>query len=95
MLAIQRVGASANIGAGTITCNYDGTNKHRTSIGVGAFVGSNSTLVAPVDIGSGAYIAAGSTITHDVSADALAFGRTRQSEREGYAKSLRDKSKKD
>ena len=91
----SEVGASANIGAGTITCNYDGTNKHRTSIGVGAFVGSNSTLVAPVDIGNGAYIAAGSTITKDVSADALAFGRARQSEREDYAKSLREKSKKD
>ena len=72
----SEVGASANIGAGTITCNYDGTKKHRTSIGVGAFItGSNSTLVAPVDIGNGAYIAAGSTITKDVSADALAFGR--------------------
>ena len=89
------IGREANIGAGTITCNYDGTNKHRTSIGVGAFVGSNSTLVAPVDIGSGAYIAAGSTITKDVSADALAFGRARQSEREDYAKNLREKSKKD
>ena len=72
-----------------------GANKHRTSIGVGAFVGSNSTLVAPVDIGNGAYIAAGSTITKDVSADALAFGRARQSEREDYAKGLREKSKKD
>ena len=91
----SEVGASANIGAGTITCNYDGTNKHRTSIGVGAFVGSNSTLVAPVDIGNGAYVAAGSTITKDVSADALAFGRARQSEREDHAKVLREKSKKD
>lgn len=91
----SKVGAGANIGAGTITCNYDGSKKHRTTVGDGAFVGSNSTLVAPVKIGKGAYVAAGSTITKDVSADALAFGRARQSEREGYAKELKAKLKKD
>ena len=89
------IGVSANIGAGTITCNYDGAKKHKTIVGDGAFVGSNSTLVAPVKIGQGAYVAAGSTITQDVSSDALAFGRSRQSERSGYAKDLKSKLKKD
>ena len=69
------VGAGANIGAGTITCNYDGIAKHRTEIGKGAFIGSNSSLVAPVKIGEGAYIGSGSVITADVPADALALGR--------------------
>lgn len=91
----SEVGMSANLGAGTITCNYDGAKKHRTKVGDGAFVGSNSTLVAPVEIGNGAYVAAGSTITRDVSSDALAFGRAQQTEREGYAKGLRAKLKKD
>ncbi len=68
------VGAGANIGAGTITCNYDGFGKHRTEIGAGAFVGTNSSLVAPVKIGSGAYIGSGSVITKDVPADALGGG---------------------
>jgi bifunctional UDP-N-acetylglucosamine pyrophosphorylase/glucosamine-1-phosphate N-acetyltransferase len=84
-----RVGEGANIGAGTITCNYDGVEKHRTDIGKGAFTGSNSTLVAPVTIGDGAYLAAGSVITDDVPADALAVGRGRQVVKQGYAARLR------
>jgi bifunctional UDP-N-acetylglucosamine pyrophosphorylase/glucosamine-1-phosphate N-acetyltransferase len=85
-----RVGAGANIGAGTITCNYDGAAKHRTDIGKGAFIGSNSALVAPVKIGDGAYVGSGSVITADVPADALAVGRARQTIKEGWAKRLRD-----
>ena len=81
-----RVGAKANVGAGTITCNYDGEKKHRTDIGAGAFIGSNSALVAPVTIGDGAYVASGSVITQDVAKDALAFGRARQVEKAGWAK---------
>ncbi|MDP9085873.1 MAG: bifunctional UDP-N-acetylglucosamine diphosphorylase/glucosamine-1-phosphate N-acetyltransferase GlmU, partial [Pseudomonadota bacterium] len=84
-----RVGAGANIGAGTITCNYDGYSKFHTDIGAGAFVGSNSSLVAPLKIGAGAYVASGSVITEDVPPDALAFGRSRQSTREGRAATLR------
>ena len=84
-----RVGAGANIGAGTITCNYDGAAKHRTDIGKGAFIGSNSSLVAPVKIGDGAYVGSGSVITKDVPADALALGRGRQTIKEGWAKRLR------
>ena len=84
------VGAGANIGAGTITCNYDGTNKHRTEIGAGAFIGSNSALVAPVKVGKGAYVGSGSVITRDVPADALAVGRGRQTVKEGWAQRLRD-----
>src|SRR5580704_10392723 len=83
------VGANANIGAGTITCNYDGSDKHRTSIGKDAFIGSNSALVAPVEIGEGAYIGTGSVITDDVPADALALGRSRQVVKEGRAARLR------
>jgi bifunctional UDP-N-acetylglucosamine pyrophosphorylase / glucosamine-1-phosphate N-acetyltransferase len=75
-----RVGAEANIGAGTITCNYDGFNKHFTDIGVGAFIGSNTALVAPVKIGDGAIVGAGSTITKDVAEDALAVTRVEQRE---------------
>jgi bifunctional UDP-N-acetylglucosamine pyrophosphorylase/glucosamine-1-phosphate N-acetyltransferase len=85
-----RVGAGANIGAGTITCNYDGFNKHRTDIGAGAFIGSNSALVAPVTIGDGAFIGSGSVITEDVAADALAIGRGRQVTKEGWAKAFRN-----
>ena len=79
------VGDGANIGAGTITCNYDGYDKTRTEIGAGVFVGSNSTLVAPVTIGEGAYVAAGSVVTEDVAPDALALGRSRQAEKPGWA----------
>lgn len=79
------VSGGVNIGAGTITCNYDGELKHATKIGEGAFVGSNSTLVAPVEIGAGAYIAAGSVITADVPADSLALGRARQVAKDGWA----------
>jgi bifunctional UDP-N-acetylglucosamine pyrophosphorylase / glucosamine-1-phosphate N-acetyltransferase len=89
-----RVGANANIGAGTITCNYDGFAKHRTDIGAGAFVGSNSALVAPVTIGDGAYIGSGSVITKPVEADALAVTRGRQEARAGWAKAFRARRKK-
>ncbi len=83
------VGAGANIGAGTITCNYDGYAKHHTAIGENAFIGSNSALVAPVAIGAGAYVGSGSVITADVPADALALGRGRQVVKEGWASRLR------
>ncbi|MEA2862106.1 MAG: bifunctional UDP-N-acetylglucosamine pyrophosphorylase / glucosamine-phosphate N-acetyltransferase [Bradyrhizobium sp.] len=84
------IGAGANIGAGTITCNYDGFGKHRTEIGEGAFVGTNSSLVAPVKIGNGAYIGSGSVITRDVPDDALALERSQQTIREGGAKRIRE-----
>ncbi len=84
------VGAGANVGAGTITCNYDGVRKHRTEIGRNAFIGSNSALVAPVKIGEGAYVGSGSVITDDVPADALAVGRGRQAVKEGWARRLRE-----
>jgi bifunctional UDP-N-acetylglucosamine pyrophosphorylase/glucosamine-1-phosphate N-acetyltransferase len=83
------VGADANIGAGTITCNYDGQTKHQTLIGDGAFVGSNSTLVAPLTIGDGAYTAAGSVLTKNVQPDALAIGRARQEEKPDWARKRR------
>ena len=86
------VGAHTNIGAGTITCNYDGVNKHETRIGANAFIGSNSSLVAPVQIGDGAYIASGSVITDDVPGDALAFGRARQEIKPDRAKLLRERA---
>lgn len=86
------VGAETNIGAGTITCNYDGVNKHETRIGAGAFIGSNSSLVAPVSIGDGALIASGSVITGDVPADALAFGRARQEMKPGRAAVIRERN---
>lgn len=85
------VGAGANIGAGTIFCNYDGFFKYDTHVGEGAFVGSNSSLVAPVTIGAGAYTGSGSVITEDVSPDALALGRGRQAEKEGWAAKFRKK----
>lgn len=84
-----QVGERANIGAGTIFCNYDGASKHRTEIGKGAFIGSNSSLVAPVTIGDGAYIGSGSVITDDVPPDSLALGRVRQVVKEGWASRLR------
>jgi bifunctional UDP-N-acetylglucosamine pyrophosphorylase/glucosamine-1-phosphate N-acetyltransferase len=83
------IGPRSNIGAGTITCNYDGFTKHQTRIGQGAFIGSNSTLVAPIEIGDGAYTGAGSVITDPVPADALALGRARQVNREEWAKKRR------
>jgi bifunctional UDP-N-acetylglucosamine pyrophosphorylase/glucosamine-1-phosphate N-acetyltransferase len=83
------IGAGVNIGAGTITCNYDGVAKHPTRIEPGAFVGSDSILVAPVTIGAGAYVAAGSTITEDVPGDALALGRARQVNKPGWAEQRR------
>jgi bifunctional UDP-N-acetylglucosamine pyrophosphorylase/glucosamine-1-phosphate N-acetyltransferase len=84
------VGANSNIGAGTITCNYDGFSKHKTTIGKGAFVGTNSSLVAPVKIGAGAYIGSGSVITRDVPDDAMAVERSPQSIREGGATRYRE-----
>jgi bifunctional UDP-N-acetylglucosamine pyrophosphorylase / glucosamine-1-phosphate N-acetyltransferase len=84
-----RVGEGANIGAGTIFCNYDGIAKHRTDIGKGAFIGSNSALVAPVSIGDGAYVATGSVITENVPPDALAIARSRQTVKENRATRLR------
>lgn len=83
------VGAGANIGAGTITCNYDGFFKYRTQIGAGAFIGSNSALVAPVKVGEGAIVGAGSVLTADVPADALALVRAPQTEKPGWAKRFR------
>jgi bifunctional UDP-N-acetylglucosamine pyrophosphorylase/glucosamine-1-phosphate N-acetyltransferase len=84
-----RVGEGANIGAGTIFCNYDGFDKHFTDVGKGAFVGSNSALVAPVKIGDGAYIGSGSVITKDVEADALALERAPQEQRPGWVAKFR------
>jgi bifunctional UDP-N-acetylglucosamine pyrophosphorylase/glucosamine-1-phosphate N-acetyltransferase len=85
-----QIGAGANIGAGTITCNYDGFDKHKTTIGAGAFVGSNSSLVAPVKIGAGAFIGSGSVITQDIPDDALALERSQQTVREGWATHFRE-----
>jgi bifunctional UDP-N-acetylglucosamine pyrophosphorylase / glucosamine-1-phosphate N-acetyltransferase len=84
-LGDAEIGAGANIGAGAIICNYDGIAKHRTEVGAGAFIGSNSALVAPVRIGEGAYVGSGSVITRDVPPDALAIGRGRQEVKEGWA----------
>jgi bifunctional UDP-N-acetylglucosamine pyrophosphorylase / glucosamine-1-phosphate N-acetyltransferase len=86
------VGAGSNIGAGTITCNYDGVNKFETRIGENAFIGSNSSLVAPVTIGDGAYVASGSVITENVPADALALGRARQEVKPERAKLIRERA---
>jgi len=88
-LGDAEIGAGVNIGAGTITCNYDGVHKHKTVIGDGVFVGSDSTLVAPVRVGKGAYIGAASCITDDVPEDALAVGRARQVVKEGWAREKR------
>jgi bifunctional UDP-N-acetylglucosamine pyrophosphorylase/glucosamine-1-phosphate N-acetyltransferase len=83
------VGTKVNIGAGTITCNYDGANKHRTTIGDGAFIGSNSSLVAPVTVGAGATIGAGSVITRDAPAGELTIGRARQATLEGWQRPVK------
>ncbi len=88
------IGARTNVGAGVITCNYDGFGKYRTEIGEGAFIGTNSSLVAPVTIGAGAYIGSGSVITDDVAADALAIGRGRQVQKAGWAAEFRASKKK-
>ncbi|MDP9055570.1 MAG: bifunctional UDP-N-acetylglucosamine diphosphorylase/glucosamine-1-phosphate N-acetyltransferase GlmU [Acidobacteriota bacterium] len=85
-LGDSMIGGKVNVGAGSITCNYDGHRKHRTAIGDGAFIGSNSTLIAPVEIGEGAYIAAGSVINQKVPARALGVGRSRQVNKEGWTK---------
>ena len=87
------IGAGANIGAGTITCNYDGFDKHETVIGAGAFIGSNTALVAPVTVGDGAFIGAGSTIARDVAPDALAVVRAEQVEKPGWAEKFRTRKK--
>ncbi|MDQ8728884.1 bifunctional UDP-N-acetylglucosamine diphosphorylase/glucosamine-1-phosphate N-acetyltransferase GlmU [Bradyrhizobium sp. LHD-71] len=84
------IGANANIGAGTITCNYDGFDKYRTEIGEGAFIGSNSALVAPVTIGAGGYVGSGSVVTTDVPADALRIERADQTTKDGWAKRFRE-----
>ena len=88
-----RVGEKANIGAGTITCNYDGFNKFKTDIGAGAFIGSNSSLVAPVEIGDGVITGAGSVITRSVVADSLVVTRAKPVVKEGWAASFREKKK--
>jgi bifunctional UDP-N-acetylglucosamine pyrophosphorylase/glucosamine-1-phosphate N-acetyltransferase len=93
-LGDAEVGEGVNIGAGVITCNYDGVNKHRTKIGKRAFVGSDSTLVAPVSVGEGAYIGAGSCITRDVPAGSLAVGRSSQVIKEGWAEARRVRREK-
>jgi len=87
------VGEGANIGAGTIFCNYDGFKKHKTEIGPGAFIGSDSQIVAPVRIGAGAYVATGTTVTRDVPENALAIGRAKQENKEGYATRLKSRLK--
>jgi bifunctional UDP-N-acetylglucosamine pyrophosphorylase/glucosamine-1-phosphate N-acetyltransferase len=89
------IGDGVNIGAGTIFCNYDGVRKHTTTIEAGAFIGSDSQLVAPVTIGKNAYVATGTTVTRDVPEDALAIGRARQENKEGYASRLRARFKGD
>jgi bifunctional UDP-N-acetylglucosamine pyrophosphorylase/glucosamine-1-phosphate N-acetyltransferase len=88
-LGDAEIGEGANIGAGTITCNYDGFFKYKTRIGVGAFIGSNTALVAPVTIGAGAYVGSGSVVTRDVAENALAVGRGRQVEKAGWAQAFR------
>ena len=90
-LGDSEVGAGTNIGAGTITCNYDGFNKHRTIIGRDAFIGSNTALVAPVTVGDGAYVATGSVVTQDVPKDALTIARARQVDKPGRAAELRER----
>jgi bifunctional UDP-N-acetylglucosamine pyrophosphorylase/glucosamine-1-phosphate N-acetyltransferase len=93
-LGDAEIGAGVNIGAGTITCNYDGVNKHRTVIEDGVFIGSDSTLVAPVRVGKGAYVGAASCITDDVPEDALAVARARQIVKKGWAGEKRAARKK-
>jgi bifunctional UDP-N-acetylglucosamine pyrophosphorylase/glucosamine-1-phosphate N-acetyltransferase len=92
-LGDAEIGPRVNVGAGTITCNYDGVGKYATQIGSGAFVGSNTTLVAPVVVGEGAYVGAGSTITEDVPPHALALGRARQVIKPGWTKRRRERDR--
>jgi bifunctional UDP-N-acetylglucosamine pyrophosphorylase/glucosamine-1-phosphate N-acetyltransferase len=87
------VGDAANIGAGTITCNYDGFDKHRTTIGDGVFIGSDTALVAPVTVGDGAYVGAGSVITKSITKDALAVTRAEQKEVPGWAEKFRTRKR--
>ena len=94
-LGDAEIGAGVNVGAGTITCNYDGVNKHKTVIRDGVFIGSDTTLVAPVHVGEGAYIGAGSCITEDVPPDALAVARGMQVNKPGWAKARREKQRKE
>jgi bifunctional UDP-N-acetylglucosamine pyrophosphorylase/glucosamine-1-phosphate N-acetyltransferase len=89
-LGDAEIGEGVNVGAGTITCNYDGVHKHKTIIGDRVFVGSDTTLVAPIQVGKGAYIGAASCLTEDVPEDALAIGRARQTVKEGWAKAKRE-----
>jgi bifunctional UDP-N-acetylglucosamine pyrophosphorylase/glucosamine-1-phosphate N-acetyltransferase len=91
-LGDAEIGEKVNIGAGTITCNYDGVNKSTTTIGDGAFIGSNASLVAPVTVGAGAYTASGSVINRDVEPGALAIGRARQENKSGYAARIRERA---
>jgi bifunctional UDP-N-acetylglucosamine pyrophosphorylase/glucosamine-1-phosphate N-acetyltransferase len=93
-LGDAEIGADTNIGAGTITCNYDGEKKHRTTIGQNAFIGSDSQLVAPVTVGDGAYVGAGSTITQDVPPGALALTRVPQKNIEGWVARRREKQRR-
>jgi bifunctional UDP-N-acetylglucosamine pyrophosphorylase/glucosamine-1-phosphate N-acetyltransferase len=92
-LGDAHIGAAANIGAGTITCNYDGFDKHKTEIGAGAFIGSDTALVAPVKIGEGAIVGAGSVVTKDVTAGALVVTRAEQKEILGWAEKYRTRKK--
>jgi bifunctional UDP-N-acetylglucosamine pyrophosphorylase/glucosamine-1-phosphate N-acetyltransferase len=90
----SEVGEKTNIGAGTITCNFDGVKKHRTRIGKDAFIGSNATLVAPIEIGDASYVGAGSVITDPVPPEALALGRARQVIREGWVAKKKKQARK-
>jgi bifunctional UDP-N-acetylglucosamine pyrophosphorylase/glucosamine-1-phosphate N-acetyltransferase len=90
-LGDSTIGSNVNVGAGTITCNYDGVKKSPTKIGDGAFVGSHSTLIAPIEVGAGSYVAAGSVVTLPVPEDALAVARSRQVNKEGWAAARRAK----
>jgi bifunctional UDP-N-acetylglucosamine pyrophosphorylase / glucosamine-1-phosphate N-acetyltransferase len=94
-LGDARIGDETNIGAGTITCNYDGVHKNPTTIGRGVFIGSDTALIAPVRVGDGAYVAAGSVISENVPADALGIARGRQTNKPGWARARRREMSKD